>query len=87
MSTVYVTAKEIKSGGCQIIDNVDGQNYGTVASWGDADSLVKDAHNDVGLIVVSAVKGKRKSRCLSNSHSQESITRGCASIGMLVATA
>lgn len=52
MSTVHVTAKEQKSGGYQIIDDQSDRIYGTVVSWGDADALVKESYNDVGLTVV-----------------------------------
>lgn len=52
MSIIYVTAKETKSGLYRITDDQDGSDYGTVKSSGDADSLVKDAHGDVGLTVI-----------------------------------
>lgn len=52
MIIIYVSAKETKSGLYRIIDDQDGGDYGTVKSPGDADSLVKDAHDDVTITVI-----------------------------------
>ncbi len=52
MTTIYVTARELPTGGYQVTDETNDCEYGHVKSYGDADDLVKAAIKDIGAIVV-----------------------------------